>query len=252
MKTTGNTVLITGGATGIGLALAEVLLREGNEVIICGRRADRLSAANASLKGIHTIKADVSRETERRRLIFWMIDNFPSFNVIVNNAGIQQIINLGDDNRPDIIDKEININLSAPIHLTDLVIPHFRQREEAAIINISSGLGYIPIAIMPVYCATKAAIHSFCITSRFQLKETNIKVFEIIPPIVETELGRDTSRKERVVNGIPAAEVAEETLKALREDKLEFPVSMASNLYNAAHSDKSDIVFLNINSNRHD
>jgi uncharacterized oxidoreductase len=250
MKTAGNTILITGGATGIGFEIASLLLKNENEVIICGRHADKLESAKIQLPGIHIKVADVSVENNRKDLISWITDSFPDFNILINNAGIQQILFLNGNNTTSMIDDEISINLNAPIHFTDLVVPHFLKQKEAAIINISSGLGYIPIAIMPVYCATKAAIHSFSISSRHQLKDTPIKVFEIIPPIVETELGRDSSRKERIVRGIPASEVAIETLNALGNDLYEYPFGLASNLYNAAKSENSTLVFNNMNSRR--
>jgi uncharacterized oxidoreductase len=118
------------------------------------------------LPGIQTIVADVSENTARKNLISRVTAEYPSFNVLINNAGIQQILKLNGSIAPGAIDSEIAVNFGAVIHLTDLVVPHFLHKNEAAIINISSGLGFIPVAIMPVYCATKAAIHSFCITSR--------------------------------------------------------------------------------------
>lgn len=250
MKISGNTILITGGATGIGFEIASLLLKKDNEVIICGRHADKLEKAKIQIPEIHIKVADVSLDNDRKNLFSWITEWFPNFNILINNAGIQQILFLNGSNKTRMIDDEISINLNAPIHMTDLVVPHFLKQKEAAIINISSGLGYIPIAIMPVYCATKAAIHSFSISSRHQLKDTPIKVFEIIPPIVETELGRDSSRKERIVRGIPASEVAIETVNALVDDRYEYPIGMASNLYNAAKSDNSTLVFNNMNSQR--
>jgi uncharacterized oxidoreductase len=247
MRVKDNTILITGGATGIGYALAEQFIREGNEVIICGRRPGKLDGAKIKLPKLHTRVADVSKEADRIELILWVIKNFPSFNILVNNAGIQQMLFLKNQTSFDTIQNEIAINLTAPIHLTNLVFPHFSKHKESAVVNISSGLGFIPLAFAPVYCATKAALHSFSITSRHQLKGTSIKVFEIIPPIVETELGKSGSRRGREVKGIPASEVATETLSALRSDKFEYPVGIALNIYNAAHSDKADFVFNNMN-----
>jgi uncharacterized oxidoreductase len=247
MNIINNTILITGGATGIGFALAEHFINSGNNVIICGRRKEKLEEAKARLPKLHTIISDVSIDSARVKLISDVIRDFPDFNVLVNNAGIQQLMFLKKENPGEPIINEIETNLTAPIHLTNLVVHHFLLKKEAAIINISSGLGFIPMAITPVYCATKAAIHSFCISSRSQLRDTSIKVFEIIPPIVETELGKNNSRKERVVKGISADEVAVESLKALQSDVFEFPVGMAVNLYNAAHSDKEMEAFKRMN-----
>jgi uncharacterized oxidoreductase len=247
MKVSGNTILITGGATGIGYALAEHFLREGNDVIICGRRSNKLEEAKRNLPKLHIKIADLSKESERKDIIAWIIKNFPSFNVLVNNAGIQQLVSLKNEGSIDTTRSEIDINLIAPIHLTNLVIAHFSKQKEAAIINISSGLGFIPLAIFPVYCATKAALHSYSLSSRHQLKDTSIKVFEIIPPIVETELGKESSRKEREVKGIPASEVAIETLKAIKTDTFEYPIGTAANLCNATQSDEANLVFLRMN-----
>jgi uncharacterized oxidoreductase len=247
MKITGNTILITGGATGIGYALAEHFIKEGNKVIICGRRQSKLEEARKKLPQIETRVADISTAHGRKELVSWVIKNFPGFNVLVNNAGIQQLIFLKRDNSNEIIDNEIATNLTAPVHLTNLVVSHFSLKNEAAIINISSGLGFIPLAIAPVYCATKAALHSFSISSRFQLKDTSIRIFEIIPPIVETELGKDNSRKERDVKGITPSEVATETLQALKSDKFEYPIGMAAGLYNAYRSNEADEVFKRMN-----
>lgn len=247
MKTSGNTILITGGATGIGLALAEHLLNEGNEVIICGRRAERLQDAKQKFPGLHTRVADVASETGREELMNWVASQFPSFNMLINNAGIQQLFFLKKPNSTASIYNEVATNLIAPIHLTNLAIPHLSKQKEAAIVNITSGLAFVPLVIAPVYCASKAALHSFCLSSRHQLRDTSIKIFEIIPPIVETELGHDNSRKEREVRGIQPSEVAVETLKALATDQFEVPVGMAAGIYNAAHSGKVNDVLQRMN-----
>lgn len=247
MKTSGNTILITGGATGIGLALAEHLLNEGNEVIICGRRAERLQDAKQKFPGLHTRVADVASETGREELMNWVASQFPSFNMLINNAGIQQLFFLKKPNSTASIYNEVVTNLIAPIHLTNLAIPHLSKQKEAAIVNITSGLAFVPLVIAPVYCATKAALHSFCLSSRHQLSDTSIKIFEIIPPIVETELGHDNSRKEREVRGIQPSEVAVETLKALATDQFEVPIGMAAGIYNAARSGKVNEVLQRMN-----
>jgi Short-chain dehydrogenase involved in D-alanine esterification of lipoteichoic acid and wall teichoic acid (D-alanine transfer protein) len=247
MKTSGNTVLITGGATGIGLALVDYLLKEGNEVIICGRRAERLKEAQQKFPAIHTRVADVASELGREELINWVISKFPSFNVLINNAGIQQLLFLKKPNSTAAIYNEVATNLIAPIHLTNLAIPYLSRQKEAAIVNVTSGLAFVPLVIAPVYCATKAALHSFCLSSRHQLRDTSVKVFEIIPPIVETELGHDNSRKERDVRGIQPSEVAVETMKALENDQFEVPIGIAAGIYNAAHSGKVNEVLQRMN-----
>jgi uncharacterized oxidoreductase len=247
MNIKGNTVLITGGATGIGLALAEAFLDAGNEVIICGRRANRLEEAKAKLPKIHTKICDVSKDGQRKDLIKWTIENFPAFNILVNNAGIQRMLFLKKECATEAICAEVDTNFVAPMHLTNLAVGHLSKKNEAAIINISSGLAFIPLAIAPVYCATKAALHSFCMSSRHQLKGTPIKVFEVAPPIVETELGRDGSRTEREVHGIQPSVVATATLGALASDNYMLAVEQAAGLYSASHSDKEKVVFERMN-----
>ncbi len=178
MKINGNTILITGGATGIGFALAQAFVRENNEVIICGRREQKLSEAKSKLPQIHTRVCDLSKEKEREALYNWVKSNFGDLNILVNNAGIQRMVDFkkGISNL-SVGENEIDINLTAPIYLSAYFIQDLIKQKESAIINVSSGLAFVPIAFMPVYCATKAAIHSFSLSLRHQLKDTSIKVF---------------------------------------------------------------------------
>jgi len=243
MKTNGNTILITGGATGIGFALTEAFVKEGNDVIICGRREHKLKDAKSKLPQIHTRVCDLSKEKEREALYNWIESNFQDINVLVNNAGIQRMIDFtkGISELSD-GENEIGINLTAPVHLSAYFIPELLKRKESAIINVSSGLGFIPIAVMPVYCATKAAIHSFSLSIRHQLRNTSIKVFEVIPPMVDTELDKG-ARDERgqVDKGIPPEEVAIATLKALEENEYEIAIGMAQNLRMGARNNPEQI-----------
>ena len=248
MKTKGNIILITGGATGIGFSLAEVFINAGNEVIICGRRENKLKEAKNKLPQIHTKVCDLSQEKERESLYKWVNSHFKNLNILINNAGIQRMVNLRKGTR-DLFngEDEIEINLTAPINLSAYFIPLFLKQKESAIINISSGLGFVPIAAMPVYCATKSAIHSFSLSLRHQLRDTSIKVFEIIPPIVDTELDKG-ARGERGQEdgGIPPFKVAQATLKALKNDEYEIAIGMAENLRMGARKNP-DQTFQNIN-----
>lgn len=190
MNLTGNTILITGGSSGIGLAFAERFLREGNEVIVCGRRAEKLEEAKSQFPQLHTRVCDVSREQDRRELAQWVTGEFPNLNVIVNNAGIQQRVNLIRPTEDwSYYHQELEANLEAPIHLTMLLLPHLLEQPNATIVNVSSGLGITPAAWVPIYSATKAALHSFTMTLRLQLAETNVRVVEVLPPAVNTDLG---------------------------------------------------------------
>jgi uncharacterized oxidoreductase len=188
MKLTGNTVLVTGGASGIGLALARRFLDRGNEVIICGRREDKLREAKKAVPGFHTRVANVADKSGRVELFEWAAREFPSLNVLVNNAGIQRRVDLTANEDWEKTKTEIATNLDAPIHLTQLFHDHLAAQEQAAIVNVTSGLSFVPLANVPVYCATKAALHSFTLSTRWQLKSTQIDVIEIIPPAVDTDL----------------------------------------------------------------
>ena len=248
MKVNGNTILITGGATGIGFSLAEIFVKAGNEVIICGRRENKLEEAKRKLPQIHIRKCDLSKENERKLLYDWISSNFKNINILVNNAGIQRMIDLkkGTDDLFDGED-EIEVNLKACIHLSAYFIPIFMKQKEAAIINVSSGLGFIPIAIMPVYCATKAALHSFTLSLRHQLKNTSVKVFEVIPPTVDTELDKGARAKRgQTDRGIPPIEVAKATIDGLEKDEYEIAVGMAQNLRMGARNNP-DQLFQNMN-----
>lgn len=190
MKLSGNTVLISGGASGIGLALAERFLQTGNEVIVCGRRPDKLREAKQQLPQLHTKVCDVASEADRIALYDWVTVDFPALNILVNNAGIQQRVNLlRAGNEWNYYRQELAINLEAPIHLSMLFVPHLLRQQQAYIVNITSGLAFTPPAWVPVYGATKAGLHSFTVSLRLQLADTNIGVIEVLPPAVNTDLG---------------------------------------------------------------
>ncbi len=248
MKTSSNTVLITGGATGIGFALAKMFTNAGNQVIICGRREHKLIEAQSDLQQLRTKVCDVTKGDEHKSLFDWIKDNHKDLNILVNNAGIQRAIDFhrgtqelfkGQD--------EIETNLIAPIQLSTYFTPFLLQKSEAAIINVSSALGFVPIAAMPVYCATKAAIHSFTMSLRYQLKDTSIKVFEIIPPAVDTELGKgNVYEEEPGYTGIPPSEVAEAVLTAMAKDEYEIVVGEATGLVMGARNNPEQ-AFQNLN-----
>jgi len=190
MNLADNTVLITGGASGIGFALAERFVRAGSTVIVCGRRADKLQMAQQKLPGLHTHVCDVAEAAERMALLEWVRTEFPAVNVLINNAGIQNRVQLATDTESwEARRQEININVDAPIHLSMLFVGHLQTQANPAIINVTSGLAFAPAAFVPIYSATKAALHSFTLSLRHQLKETPIQVLEIVPPAVNTDLG---------------------------------------------------------------
>jgi len=189
MRLSGNTILLTGGASGIGLAFARRFLDAGNTVILCGRREEKLREARDQHPGFVTRACDLAQPQEREALIAWATREHPAFNVLVNNAGIQRRLQVHDQEDWPATHDEIATNLEAPIHLSRLVLPHFSTRERAAIVNVTSGLAFVPLARTPVYSATKAAMHSFTVSLRHQLKDSPIDVIEIAPPAVDTDLG---------------------------------------------------------------
>jgi len=189
MKLEGNTILITGGSSGIGMAIAARFLELGNEVIVTGRREAALQALKAKYPRAHIKVNDAARAEERIALSGWAKREFPSLNVLINNAGIQRKVNLLEAEPWASTTQELDINLAAPMHLCSLFIPQLLKQEKAQIMNVSSGLAFVPLAHMPVYCASKAALHSFTLSLREQLKATTIGVTEIIPPAVKTNLG---------------------------------------------------------------
>lgn len=228
MKTTDNTVLITGGATGIGLELAKDFMAKNNTVIICGRRVEKLSEAQKLLPQLITYQCNLSDPHQRRELFDFCTQKHPNINILVNNAGVQREINFLDGEIDYLNgESEIAINLEACIHLTALFVPYFVQKSEATIINVTSGLGLVPLHITPVYCATKAGMHSFSISLRYQLKNTSIKVFELIPPIVDTDLDRGARDKRgQKDKGIKPEVVSKEAFKGLSNDRFEIPVGI--------------------------
>ena len=189
MDLSSRTVLITGGGSGIGLGLARRLHDAGSRVIVCGRRADRLREVEAAYPGIVTRVCDLADEADRRSLVAWAVAEHPTLDMLVNNAGIQRRVDLAAEKDASGTRAEIAINLEAPIRLCSLAIPHLRRRPSAAIVNVTSGLAFTPLAGVPVYCATKAAFHSFTLSLRKQLEGTGIEVIEIVPPAVDTDLG---------------------------------------------------------------
>jgi len=186
MNLSNNKILITGGATGIGFGLAERFVKEKNAVIICGRRESSLNDAKGNLPALITKPCDLSDAGEREELYNWVKKEHSDLNVLINNAGIQQWMKISDDNFFQRAKEEITINIEAPVHLASLFqnLPSLE-----VIINVSSGLSFSPLSKVPVYCATKAFLHSFTLSLQHQLKPRNIEVIELIPPALNTDLG---------------------------------------------------------------
>lgn len=186
MNLSQNKILITGGASGIGLGLTERFLLENNTVIICGRRASLLAEIEQKHPSVITRVCDLSNESERIALFEWVTENHPDLQVLINNAGIQHWMDISDEDFYQKASVEIMTNILAPVHLANL----FAQLNSLqTIINVTSGLSFVPLTKVPVYSATKAFFHSFTQSLRYLLKSKNIEVIEMIPPALNTDLG---------------------------------------------------------------
>ena len=191
MKMSNNTILITGGTSGIGYALAAEFLKRGNAVLITGRTEENLAIARQSLPGVHTFVSDVSDPAAITRLFAEVVPAFPKLNVLINNAGIGLKRNLNDTTGSlDELDREIRTNLIGPIQMVKQFLPQLKRQQMAAIVNVSSGLAFVPIAVKPIYCATKSALHSYTQSLRVQLKNSSVKVIELAPPAVKTNFNK--------------------------------------------------------------
>jgi uncharacterized oxidoreductase len=245
MNLTQQTILLTGGGAGIGLALAERLHAAGNTVLICGRDAAKLQAAADRLPGLRTLVCDVAQPTERQRLIEWAFAEAPQLNVLLNNAGIQRTVNVVETVEEwTATANEIAINLEAPIHLSMLCIRHWhaQQHSSPVIINVSSGLGFVPLARVSVYSATKAAMHSFTQSLRHQLAGSPAQVIEIIPPAVHTELGGTDHSF-----GVPLDEYADDVMQQLAAGHSEITYGFSAKVSQASRAEL-DSTFKQLNS----
>jgi len=189
MNINGNTILITGGTSGIGFEMAKQLLALGNTVVITGRSEERLAVAKAELGAAHTFVCDAANPDDIQRLHKHMTLNFPNLNMLINNAGIMHKINLQNhDYDAHGLTQEIDTNVKGPIWMCDTFLPLLKRNKHAAIVNVSSGLAFVPLPISPIYCATKAALHFYSLSLREQLRNTNVQVFELAPPATQTTL----------------------------------------------------------------
>jgi uncharacterized oxidoreductase len=187
MQTRGNTILITGGGSGIGRGLAEAFQAEGNQVIIAGRRKKLLDETVAANRGMKAKVLDIENADAIRSFAKQVKDEYPALNVVIHNAGIMkpEPVQSGQVTDAEAI---VTTNLLGPIRLTAALLPQLTKQPQATIMTVSSGLAFVPMAVAPTYCATKAAIHSYTQSLRYQLAGTSVEVLELIPPYVQTEL----------------------------------------------------------------
>lgn len=197
MKESNQKVLITGGGSGIGLALAKKFLFHNNTVIITGRNLSKLEKVKAKLPDIYIFQSDVTNDTEVRMLVDDMESTFGGIDVLINNAGIMLLLDSGDEiNDLQKQFEEIEINFHSPIRLLHHFLPQLKKSKNGVLVNVSSGLAYVPFAQAPVYSGTKAAVHLWTQAIRPQLKPYNIKVVELLPPVVDTKLAKDADLKD--------------------------------------------------------
>ncbi len=222
MKLSKKTILITGGTSGIGLELARQLLERGNVVIVTGRDPARLAAAKGALPALHTVQSDVSDPSAIDALCADLVTRFPALDVLINNAGIMRNLSLLAER--DLLDltREIEINLSGPVRMVQRLLAHLKTRPEAMIVNVSSGLAFVPMTISPIYSATKAALHAYSQCLRAQLGDTSITVVELAPPGVETPLFRgEFERETQGQKAMPVAVLAAKAIAGIEAGKLE-------------------------------
>ena len=251
MILSGNTILITGGGSGIGRGLAESLHALGNQVIIAGRRQHALDETTAANPGMKSLPLDIEDSAAIRDFAAKAVAEFPSLNVLINNAGIMRA-EKSLAQQLDLANAEaiVTTNLLGPIRLTAALLPHLLKQSWAAIINVSSGLAFLPLALTPTYCATKAAIHSYTLSLRYQLRSTGIEVLELIPPYVATNLmsGAEDPR------AMPLHQFIAEVMEILKQQPTpsEICVENVKRLRFAAESGKFDQIFNGLNASMTD
>jgi uncharacterized oxidoreductase len=215
MQTTGNTILITGGGSGIGRGLAEAFHKLGNTVIIAGRRESVLRETAEANPGIEFLTLDTAKPESIANAAAELKTRFPKLNVLINNAGIMKPENLlNADAGSAVAEETVTTNLLAPMWVTGALLPLLQQQEASVVMTVTSGLAFVPLAMTPTYCATKAAIHSWTQSLRFQLRKTKVEVLELVPPYVQTEL--QGARQATDPRAMPLAEFITEVMEILK------------------------------------
>ena len=247
MKTTGNTILITGGGTGIGRGLAEAFHKLGNAVIIAGRTQKSLDAVTTANPGLKSVPLDIGDAAAIREFAATMARDFPTLNVVINNAGIMRPENLKDPSALADAEATIATNLLGPIRLTAALLPQLQRQTSSAIFTVSSGLAYVPSSATPTYCATKAAIHSYTLSLRRQLAGTTTEVIELVPPYVQTTLVGQKQAEDP--NAMPLDEFIAEVmgLLAVEPTPAEIVVERCKPLRNADSSGRFDATYEKVN-----
>lgn len=246
MKVSGNTILITGGGSGIGRGLAEAFHALGNTVLIAGRRKQALEMTTKANPGMGALTLDIEDAASIEEFAKQVAAEYPKLNVLINNAGIMKLEDLRTAAGTEIAEQTIAINLLGPIRLTTALLPLLRQQPYSTIMTVSSGLAFVPLAPAPTYCATKAAVHSYTQSLRYQLKDTTTEVVELIPPYVATDLMGSSAGDPRAM---PLDKYIVEVMEILKTqpDATEICVENVKRLCFAAESGHYDAVFKGLN-----
>lgn len=245
MKLTGNTILITGGGTGIGRGLAEAFHALGNKVIISGRRKQALDETTHANPGIASVALDIESPESVRAFATRVAADFPALNVLINNAGIMKMEKIGAQQDLAAAESIVTTNLLGPIRLTSALLPVLQKQPYSVVMNVSSGLAFVPLSPTPTYCATKAAIHSYTQSLRYQLRGTTTEVVELIPPYVATNLMSGASDPRAMPLGEFIAEVME--ILKTHPHATEICVERVKGLRFAAENGNYDQVFNGLN-----
>ena len=238
MKLTGNTILITGGGSGIGRGLAEALHQRKNQVIISGRRKDRLMEVAKANPGMAWVELNIEDPANISAVAAKIIAEYPDLNVLINNAGIMNIDDASVAIDEELLVSTLTTNLMGPIRMTGALIEHLKRKPQASVINTTSVLGFVPLAVTAVYSSTKAAMHSYTMSLRYKLKDTSVSVLEIAPPWVQTDLLGSNNEPR----AMPLSEFIEETMKVLGTGAEEVLVERAKPLRNATGPNEAAFV----------
>lgn len=232
MKLEGRTILITGGTSGIGFELAKQLLARRNTVLITGRDQGKLNEAKSSLPGVHALQSDAGKPEEIQFLLQQITAEFPAFDTLINNAGIMRNLDMNEPRPLADVTRELNLNLHGPIQMVQEFLPHLKSRPNALIVNVSSGLAFVPFPLSPVYSAAKAGLHAFTRCLRVQLKGSTVAVVELAPPGVETKLFRGEFEKElKGQKGMPVDVLVRKAIAGIEAGKAEVRPGQSNLLY---------------------